>query len=129
MATWNIACVPAVSPSATLARNLAATASRTATSGQVSKASIRVFVVSGLSVHAKSSGMASPWPVKNSRRVASTGSSCSRSIQVFFTFAVLSEEASEVCGPMVWVRWPATVVTKQESRQSKVARYSVIVSP
>ena len=73
-----------------------------------------VFVVSGLSVHAKSSGMVSPWPVKNSRRVASTGSSCSRSIQVFFTFAVLSEKASEVCVCKFLVDSDARTVAKKD---------------
>ena len=34
--------------------------------------------------------------------VASTGNSHSRSIQVFFMLAVLSEEVSEVCGPKSW---------------------------
>jgi len=63
------------------------------------KAPIKACVVSGLSVHAKSSGISSSWPVRNSRKVASTGSSYSKSVQVFFMLAVHSEKASEVCGP------------------------------
>ena len=60
--------------------------------------------------------MDSPLTVKNSRSAPSTGSSSSKSTQVFFIVVALSEEVSEVGGPLRRVRSPAT---------GKLNRYNV----